>query len=149
MPIVRGRPFSAEDRATAPRVVIVNRAFVAKHLGARDPLGQYVELSWSRDGNIQGGQIVGVVGDVKQAGLTEEAVPSVYLPYDQSDQPALSVSLRSTLPAASLTSAARAAVRELDRTLPIFAIRPLDALISSSISRQRFYALLLGVFAAV
>ena len=149
IPVERGRPFSSEDRTNAPRVAIVNRAFVAKHLKGRDPLSQYIELGWSVDGVKQGGRIVGVVGDVKQAGLADPAVPSVYLPFEQSDQPGLSIALRGSLTPAAMISSARAAVREVDRTLPIFAVRPLEALISSSVARQRFYALLLGVFAAV
>jgi putative ABC transport system permease protein len=149
MPTTLGRVFTSEDRDGAPRVVVVNRAFVKRFLPQREPLAQYVELGWSIDGVRQGGQIVGIVGDVKQAGLDEEAVPSVFLPYDQVPVEALSIAIRTALPPASVAAAARQQVRELDRTLPVYALRPLTELVASSVARQRFYATLLGIFAAV
>jgi len=49
----------------------VSREFVRRYFPNEDPLGKYVDLGWSQDGDRRGGTIIGVVGDVKQGALTQ------------------------------------------------------------------------------
>ena len=148
-PLLRGRSFTADDRANAPRVAIVNQAFVKKFMPNEDPIGQYVELGWRRDGVRQGGQIVGVVGDTRDDALESNADPTFYLPFDQTPVDGIVISARTAAPPALLTSGLRAIVRDLDPSLPVYGIQTMEQQVAASVSRQRFYATLLGVFAAV
>jgi putative ABC transport system permease protein len=148
-PLLRGRAFTADDRANAPRVAIVNQTFVKKFMPNEDPIGKYVDIGWTRDGVRQGGQIVGVVGDTRDDELQSTANPTFFLPFDQTPGEGIVISARTAAPPASITSAMRGVVRDLDPTLPVYQVHTMEEQVASSVSRQRFYATLLGVFAAV
>ena len=145
----RGRLFSREDRLGAPQVVMVNREFARRSFPNEDPIGKYIDLGWTVDGVRRGGIVVGIVGDVKQVALERDPPPSVYLPVDQVSPYSLRIVLRTSVPPASVTSAVRAAVREMDRQLPVFAVRPLREYVDEAMGPQRFYALMVAIFAVV
>jgi putative ABC transport system permease protein len=147
--IVRGRGFTPDDREGGPRVVVVNREFVRRFFPNEEPIGQYIDLGWRVDGERQGGQIVGIAADVKQRALDQGTPPLLYAPFAQSPVPNLRWSVRAAVPPATLATAVRAAVRETDRELPIFALRTLEEYVSRSVGPQRFYAVLVGLFATV
>ena len=148
-PLLRGRAFTADDRANAPRVAIVNQTFVKRFMPDEDPIGKYVDIGWTRDGVRQGGQIVGVVGDMRDDELASTADPTFYLPFDQTPGEGLVIAARTAAPPTSITSALRGVIRDLDPTLPVYEVHTMEEQIASSVSRQRFYATLLGVFASV
>jgi predicted permease len=148
-PLVRGRAFAADDRVNAPRVAIVNQTFVKRFMANEDPIGKYVEIGWTIDGVRQGGQIVGVVGDVRDDALNADVDPTFYLPFDQTPVEGIVITARTAAPPASITSALRGVVRDLDPTLPVYDVQTMEQHVAASVSRQRFYATLLGVFATV
>jgi putative ABC transport system permease protein len=148
-PLVRGRVFTAEDRAGAPRVAIVNETFVKRFMPNEDPIGKYVEIGWTRDGVRQGGEIVGVVGDIRDDALASSADPTFYVPFDQTPVEGIVIAARTAAPPASIAPALRGIVRDLDPTLPVYQVHTMEEQVASSVSRQRFYATLLGVFAGV
>jgi predicted permease len=148
-PLLRGRAFTADDRGNAPRVAIVNQTFVQRFMPNEDPIGKYVDIGMTRDGVRQGGQIVGVVGDMRDGALESTADPTFYVPFDQTPLDGIVISVRTAAPPASVTPALRAVVRDLDPTLPVYQVQTMEQQVASSVSRQRFYATLLGVFAAV
>jgi predicted permease len=152
IPLVRGRAFTERDRDGSPQVVVINREAARRFFPGEDPLGRRVQLGWTRDSVRMGGEIVGVVGDVRQFGLDAAPVPEIYAPYDQFPLDELSAVVRSTADEqdqAAVLAAVWGAVGELDRDLPVYALRTLEELVSESVARPRFYMLLLGAFAAV
>jgi putative ABC transport system permease protein len=149
IPVQRGRLYSSDAQPGTPKVVVVSREFVRRYFPNEDPLGHYVDLGWSQNGDRRGGTIIGVVGDVKQGALDQETPPLLYLPYAQTPLANLRIVLKTAVPPASLTKAVHAAVREIDRELPVFAVRPLAEYVSTSVGPQRFYATLVGLFALV
>ena len=140
--------FTAEDRG-APRVVIVNEAFAKKFSAYGNPLGQQLDIDWTVDSVKQGGEIVGVVADVREEALDAPALPTIYLPMAQAPTQGIAIAVRSSLEPAALTSEIRSVVRSLDRNLPIYSIRSLDERLGDAIGQQRFYTTLLGLFAGV
>jgi predicted permease len=148
-PIVGGRAFTPNDRSGATHVTIVNRAFVKKYMPNENPIGNSVAIGWTVDGVRQGGEIVGVVGDVRESQLGVEAYPTIYLPIDQTTGHGISIAVRTAGSPASMTQALRGIVRDLDQTLPVYGISTMEQRIAASVNRQRFYATLLGVFATV
>jgi predicted permease len=149
IPVVRGRAISADDRAGAPRVVVVNSAFVKKHMADEEPLGRYLELGWSIDGERQGGTIIGVVGDTREDAVEQSAPPEVYLPAVQTPIESITMVARTSIDPAAVTHALRDVVKQLDPSLPVYGVQTMSERIAVSVSRQRFYALLLGLFAAI
>ena len=147
--IVRGRGFTAGDDDRAPQVVLLSEAAVRRHFPDEDPIGKTIRLGLGRGrGRKAGGEVVGVVRDVKHHGLAKQSVPEIYLPYAQFPFQSMTVVLRSDVPPRSLAGAAERAVHELDAQLPVARIATLEEVVARSISEPRFYVLLLGAFAA-
>jgi predicted permease len=76
IPMLRGRFFTEDDTASAPVVVVVNQAFASKYLPGQDPIGHI--YSMGKTGRFADAHIVGVIGDVKQAKVTDATEPEIY-----------------------------------------------------------------------
>ena len=81
MPFARGRDFTAADNASSPPVIVVNEAFVRRYLPNDDALGRRIGTGF--DGMQAVREIVGVVKDTHDRGLAVEAVPTVYIAFEQ------------------------------------------------------------------
>jgi putative ABC transport system permease protein len=92
--------------------------------------------------------VVGIVGDVKQRALGEENLPTVYVPHAQFSAQSMDVLLRTAVSPLSLLPSVEQVVHGLDPELPVARPRPLEDVVARSVSRPRFYMLLLGAFAA-
>jgi putative ABC transport system permease protein len=150
IPLVRGRSFTAQDREGSPPVVVLNEAAVRRFFPGEEPLGQRILLGWVRDSVPIGGEVVGIVGDVRHFGPGEEPPPEIYLPLSQVPNPAMNVVVRTTAAdPLALAGAIRAELRALDPELAPGEIRPLDRVVSERVAQPRLYALLLSLFAAV
>jgi putative ABC transport system permease protein len=153
VPIRRGRPLGAEDRAGAPRVAVVNQAFVRRFIGEGEPLGRRLTFG---DGTEDAAwmEIVGVAADVRTLGLTTDPPPEIYVPFEQLSADlwtvftgsSLSVAVRSAGPPERLAPAVRAAVRRADPEQVVSNLRPAGELVSGAMARQRFSMLLLLAF---
>jgi putative ABC transport system permease protein len=146
IPLLRGRPFTAQDGETSPMVAIVDQAFVDRHFPTEDPIGQGINIGNGTDGFYQ---IVGVVGAIRQASLEEKPVPTMYVPYPQGVFSAMTVVARTKGDPSGLAAAARQTVRDIDNALPAFAMRPLATVVSDSVAQRRFSMLLLVAFAGI
>ena len=146
IPLVRGRMFTEHDTEVAPNVALVDEAFVQRHFPEEDPIGRHIHIR-----NARGGihEIVGVVGDVRNDGLDAEAKPTMYVPFRQDVFNTTWVILRTAGDPSALAAAARMAVREVDPSLPVFSMRPLEAVVRESVAQRRFSMLLLVIFAGV
>ena len=151
IPLRRGRLFSTDDRPGSPPVVLITESAARQYFPAEDPLGKTITLGWRRGPGKPraGGIVVGIVGDVKDAGLDEADPPQIYLPFDQWPVQSMSVVMKTAVPAGTLGEAARRAVYSIDPNLPVANVRTLEQIVARSISQPRFYMTLLGAFAGV
>jgi putative ABC transport system permease protein len=151
IPLKRGRLFTDRDRAGTPPVVLITESAAREYFKNEDPIGKTINLGWGRGPGKPraGGEVVGIVGDVKDAGLDEEFPPEIYLPLQQWPVRSMSVALRTSVAPETLTSAVRAEVAAVDPNLPVSNIRTMDQILARSISQPRFYMTLLAIFAAV
>jgi putative ABC transport system permease protein len=149
IPLKRGRLFRDEDRMSTPQVAVITEAAAKQYFADEDPIGKKIKLGWGYDGTYAGGEVVGVIGDVKDAALDEPDPPQIYLPYRQWPVQSMSVVLETAVPPESVAEQARRAVYGVDPNLPVGTVRTLQQLVARSLSQPRFYMTLLAAFAAV
>ncbi len=152
IPLVGGRAFTEEDREGGISTVIVNQTLVRRYFSDEEPLGKNIHLMGPRPQ-----QIVGIVGDVKPKGLDSEPQPEVYLSYRgmvrmfSRGGPMANMNLvvRTSGDPLQLVPAIRSAVLALDPQIPVFNVMTMEQRVSDSVAQPRFYAVLLGIFAAL
>jgi len=156
IPLIRGRYYTdAENRAEAPHVVVVTQEFVRLHFPNEDPIGKRVKYGILHDTAATGGQaqvqgeIVGIVGDVKQRDLATPAYPATYVPFNSFAMGFFSVLIRTDAGPRAVQANVKSIMREIDRDLPIFALTTMEQAVSDSVAQPRFYMVLLGAFAAI
>jgi len=149
IPLVRGRVFGDADRPGNPRTMVVSEETVRRYFPGEDPIGKHIDFGWNRDGDHLSGEIVGVVGDVRQHGLSQEVTPHIYAAWDQWPIDEITVVMRSRGDPAVALKAARAAVLSLDRDLPVYDVFTLETMVDRALGQPRFYVLLLSIFAAL
>ena len=141
--ILRGRAFTAADYTSGGHTIIVDETLVRQSFGDRDPIGEQIEHGLS-------GTIIGVARSVKLNELSETPHPLVYHDWGHAAWVgALTAVVRSTLPPDMAIKLSRAAVAELDKTLPISGARSLPERIAESYGSRQFATRVLTIFAAL
>jgi putative ABC transport system permease protein len=153
IPLLRGRFFNASDDAQTPKVVIVNQLAAERYWPHQDPIGKRI-LSGA-DTN-EWSTIIGVVGNVKHAGLDADTSPETYYHYRQIPpevmnyfEGTMALVIRTASDPVLMTSAVRGQIQQLDADLPVFNVRPMQEVVEGSIAQSRFRAVLLGGFAGL
>jgi predicted permease len=151
MRLVRGRGISDRDVAGSPPVVVVNQTLADRYFPGEDPVGKRLEIGFSTPPNWR--EVIGVVADVRTAGLDLDTPVQVYAAYQQ--QPtlfglpvALTVLARTVQDPATLGAAMKAAILSVDRSQPVYAVQPMTEIVAQSIAQRRFSLALLTFFAA-
>jgi putative ABC transport system permease protein len=156
--VVKGRAFTRGDTAESPRVVMVNEAFVKRFFPGEDPIGKQVEIYEMRPPRPKIYQtIVGVVGDMKQAGIDKPSGTEVYVPTWQltslDDPPDATrimwIVVRTDGDPELMGPAVTRAIADLDPTLPISSMRPMNDVMWEAVARPRFLTFLLTSFAGL
>ena len=146
-PLLEGRAFTASDRSTAPKVVIVNSAFARQLLDGASPIGQRIRVNlWAPDSIVE---IVGVVGDMRRVGLEVAARPAVFYPYLQQPARFLSLVIRTERAPEELAPPVRALVSSLDHQLPILNLETMTSHVAASTDDRRYPMLLLSLLAGL
>jgi putative ABC transport system permease protein len=150
--LVRGRYFDPGDSDRTPAVAIINETLARREWPGADPLGRRIRSGF--DGSPWC-TIIGIVADIRHAGLDTAADAEIYYHYLQVPPPLMGFTERSmTLVVrtrddpAGIVSGVRNEVAQLDGELALYDIRTADELISGSVAQPRFRTLLLGLFAA-
>src|SRR5262245_7723159 len=144
-PLVAGRDFTERDRTSSPGVAIVNQSLAKRMFPGQDPLGRRIDFNWDTKGWQE---IVGVVADVKQYGLEEESLPTIYVPLAQRVEASMTVVLRSSLRPDQLLPEIRRRVAALDADRPLIQVRTMEQVVTDSVADRRLPMLILSGFAA-
>jgi putative ABC transport system permease protein len=153
MRLMSGRPFTAQDDQDHPGVAVVNESFVRQYFPNESPLGR--RINPGPPGRIWKGQkltsfeIIGVVHDVKSAGLQAPTEPTYYLPASQAPLQDMSVVVRTTTGPLAIIPELRQAVLAIDPDQPISNISTMEKIVSDSIARPRLNMFLMGLFGAL
>jgi putative ABC transport system permease protein len=146
IPLVRGRGFSDRDATDAPKVAIVDQAFVNRHFPNEDPIGRGIDIGNGTDGFYE---IVGVVSDIHQAALSEAPEPTMYVPYRQDVFSQMWILVRTEGDPAALSPLIRQTLQAADPSVAAALMSPLRDVITNSVGQERFSMLLLGLFALI
>lgn len=157
VPIVEGRGFNDLDAKEGAPVAVVNETFVQRHLADGRGLNRQVSLYSRAFGPIgqilnQEVEVVGVVGDVRYAGLTAEPEPIIYIPRPQAPFRRQTVVVRTQSDPVDLFTAVRERVSGVDPQVALSGLGTMDDVIQASTVSQRFMAtliLLFGIMALV
>ena len=146
-----GRTLSDTDTMTAPPVIVVNRSFAARYLGA-SPLGAMVPNLGMCRGNGDRWQVVGVVEDMRQGSVTDTPQAELFLPFRQTGCTSAAadpiVIVRSSGDPVPYASILRDLVKQEAPALALDSVMTMDDRVMTSLARPRTYALLLAGFAA-
>jgi putative ABC transport system permease protein len=151
IPLLAGRDVTETDTKQTPNVVVINEAFARRHFAGENPLGQHIRLQvQERDPLL----IVGVAGNVRHFGLEEQPFPEVYVPFLQHPlsktyQRSMTIVARSKTEPGAVTGSLRAALTSLDKSLPVYALKPMSEYLRDSLARRRFNLILMSVFGGV
>lgn len=147
--LVEGRLLSESDGANAPPVVVVNQALAKTFWPHESAIGHRLKTEYGPDAKWR--SIVGVAGDIKNAGIDRPAGTELFVTFSQYPQALRLASLivRTTGDPMSLVSAIRGQIQVMDRALPISQVRSMDEVMSVARSRPRFLTLLLTLFSSL
>jgi putative ABC transport system permease protein len=148
--LVAGRKFTTLDDQDHPGVAIVNESFVRHYFPNENALGQRLKPAppariWNNQ-RLTSFEIVGIVRDVKLAGLEAPSEPAYYLPASQAPLQDMILLVRTTTDPLSLVGAVRGAVLSIDPSQPISNVSTLEKVVDESVAQRRLNMLLMGLF---
>jgi predicted permease len=146
--VLNGRTFTDADTTAGQPVIVISQSTARTVWGSENPIGAQVRIGAHTRGPWR--TIIGVVADVHHDDLTEPLAPAMYTPQTQITDSYLTAVVKSTTrDAAVLAAPARAVLRELDPTVPVYDVATLSSLIEKSAAQRRFVMRLLAGFAIV
>lgn len=156
-PLLSGRFFNEHDVASSPFVAIINSALARRFWPTENPIGKRINVTYTgpgrrSDGRIRWREVVGVVGDLKDRGLDENADPAIYLPFYQDetghDYRAMHLFVRGQGDTNNLSATVRATLRSVEPELPV-TIESMTSVLSQSLAPRNFALLILLCFAGL
>ena len=144
IPLAAGRFLEAEEPASH---VVVSEE-LAQRLWPDAPLssvvGRRIKIQEATDDPAT---IVGVVGDVRAAGLDRDPIPTVYVPYTRSRARAMTIVVRTTQDPHTLAAPIRSQIWKRDKSIPVAKMRSMNEIVSESMAPRRFQTALVLLFA--
>jgi putative ABC transport system permease protein len=145
IPLLKGRLFDERDRENSQTVAIISRGLADSFFQGADPLGRQITV-----GRMPGPSVVvGVVGDVKNAGLSAEPAAEVYTPFAQRPWTSMNLVVRTQGDPLGLAGEVRAQVLSVDGDQPVTNVQTMEQNISDIVAQPRLTMILLGIFAGV
>ena len=145
IPLRQGRDFQHTDDSNTPSVAIIDETLARRYWPANDAIGRRIQTTGDREWMT----IVGVVGGIKHASLSEEKTPHLYRALAQSPAPRASFIVRTDGPPSAAFSTFRAAIKQVDPDMPLYRVRSMTELIGDTLSTQRLTNILLTGFAVL
>src|SRR6185436_14241788 len=142
----RGRAFTSTDTGPQARALVINEALAKTIFPGEDPLGRELVVSWNDTGPDR---IVGIVGDVRHEGIEVPARPTVYFTHERSATSVMHLTVKAAGDPGALGPALTREVQQLDPTLPVSAVQPMDAVVADGVATRRLVMLMLTIFAGV
>ncbi|MGA9767461.1 MAG: ABC transporter permease [Blastocatellia bacterium] len=152
IPMLSGRDIALTDTKQTPNVAVINESFARRHFPDGDAIGHRLRFQGQQRDPLL---IVGIVGDVHDFGLDEKPTPEAYVPFlqdplrDSSYARSMTLVVRTKSDPEALAGAFRSEALAVDKSLPVYSIKPMSGYMRDSLSQRRLNMMLLGIFAAV
>ena len=143
IPLRAGRVFNTADRGDRPPVVIVSEAVEKRFFPGESAVGRKVRIG------DDDAEIVGVVGDIRRAGLTDAPRADMYFPFEREPSAAITLFIRTNGDPLAALPSIQSTLRSFERQTVFADITTLDAVAAESIASTRLAFWLLGVFAVL
>jgi putative ABC transport system permease protein len=142
IPLRAGRLFDRSEGPASPPTVIISESIRARYFAGENPVGRMLKLG------PQTVEIVGVVGDIRRAGLDDQPRADLYFPFERLPSPAITLFIRTAVDPATALPGIRRALRELEPDLVLGGSPTMAELARDSVRVTRLLLWLLGFFAA-
>jgi len=149
IPLVRGRNFLSSDSEQAPPVTLVNQEFVRRYFPNAEPIGKRIRLDTSGLDRPDWSEIVGIVGNVRDAFDQRGFAPQAYEPYPQNLSSVMTLVVRTKSDPGAFAPTFRHAVWDVDKDQPITAVQTMDQVVAQSSASMRASNILIGTFAGL
>ncbi|HSR49523.1 MAG TPA: ADOP family duplicated permease [Acidobacteriota bacterium] len=152
IPLIRGRLLEPGDRLGQPGAMLINETAARRYFPDSDPIGQFVQptIGLGDPQEPDSYQIVGIVGDVRQAGLHLDPEPQYYVSVAQQTWPMTAFVVKTQLQdPTTLRQAIRMEAARLDRGQALHGFAAMSSLLDDNVAQRRFVLTLLGAFASV
>lgn len=143
IPVIAGRVFNSSDTPASAPVVVVSDELVKKYFPDGNAVGHFVRL------NNADAQIIGVVGSIRRASLTDEPAIDMYLPFERSPSNQTILFIRTASDPAALQSALHAAIRRIEPAALVTDPGSLASVAAASVAVPKLLLALLAVFAGI
>ena len=142
--MVKGRRFTQQDSATAPRVAIVNETFVQRFLSGMDPLRQRIVIAQLIPGQTKLGP-----RNIHNGGIRNQGFPVIDVPFEQSPWPDAQLVVRTTGDPAAMSKSIAAGIHSVNADVPLEEIQTMNEIVHQSLVEDRFMTALYASFAGV
>lgn len=156
IPLLAGRLLTKQDRGETVGAVVISQAAARQFWPGDDPIGRRIiprfpktQAPWRPISSPASLTVVGVVGDIKEDGLTDAISPQMYVSSDQFPSLLMNFVVRTRMDPDQFAPVLKAAVTTVDRDQPIFNLSPMNGVLSDRFSQTRVVTLLLGTFAVL
>jgi predicted permease len=150
VPLIGGRLFDERDQRNGPQVMIINQAFAQKFFPKEDPLGRRIKIgAGDGKGPPKERTVVGIVGNVRSATLTQNPRAAYYVPLSQMIWSPPSLVIRTANNPLSVVEDVRKTLAGMDAEAPLFDVRSMDDVLALDLGEAKFQTLLLGTFAGI
>jgi putative ABC transport system permease protein len=150
IPVLRGRAFTPQDTESGPRVIVINETMSKRYWPNEDPVGKRMAIGESSK-ETSWRTIVGVVGDVRHASLTDPPVPSAFIDYrqDLESWPRMGFVMKTQTDPQALISAVRGSLVSIDSQQPVYAVESMEKLLENDVAPRKFVMSLIGALAFI
>jgi predicted permease len=143
--VERGRSLTEEDRTASDPVVVISKAAADHYWPGQSPIGKHINPVWVQ----RKFTIVGVVSDVRQAGLSERPELDFYMPLEQWAPGSMTIVVRTGLAAGVMEPPLKSALATVDPTAPLSHLQSMEQMVRTSVASPRTTTILLAGFAGV
>ena len=151
IPLRRGREFTERDNSPgAPPAIIINETFARRFWPSfpdgQNPVGQHVGEGLDK---LKSAEIVGIAGDVREAGLASAAGLEFYVPCVVHPPQVGYLAVRTDGDPLRFAAAVRGQVLAMDRDQSVAEIKLMEEVLDATVVQRRLTMLLLAAFAGV
>jgi predicted permease len=144
IPIVAGRVFDERDFQEHKQVTLINQGFAREYWPGENPVGKYLYIT-----STARVEVVGVVGDVHNEGLSTRPLPAIYAPMNLMSRTKFDLFIRTSADPLALAGSVRRTIHQIEPEQPIQEMAPLEQVVHDDAAEPRFFAIIMAFFGAM